>query len=213
MFQYFKEREKNKKYQKLFPEMAKFAELEWEDCAGFSIPEIIPKIETMFKDIYGIECQIQCRAVLKENSLRKVMKNLKFYHLSLEYYGTIKGLNITLQPDIIRDKKPHHYAVDPNGNVNLTPMNAEEKRKKENDDIRMQQLITNGDILFITSEERDLDLEEIVLPQNWQSKKMSLEKRQIETAKFKNAIINCIIEYIEARQNEVSKIEKQVNPK
>ncbi len=195
-------------YKQEFPELIPSIENYWKQITSFTILEAIPALQNYFFEKYNQRYTIQLRHVLTPNPRKSIWEE-ETYHLSTEYYAYPASIYLLLQNHIMLDRTLYKYnkkykqekmeTLNPIEEIYFTPMDNEELYQKQKMDNYFQECKDKEAIIFITKEEKDLTIDEILQPQSWESQRLSLEKRNINPA----IPIKLFIQYINNRENGI----------
>lgn len=213
MFHYFEEKEKVASYQKKYPEFAGIIQEYWERHTSISMAEVIPCLESLLTSKMGIPYTILEKITLKENSIKDILKGTDMYHLILSYYAVPKDKVHLLHHQIERGKKLWNYQLQKDGKkADLVLLNPNEIELKKEDGKKWKQLENEGRIFEIISEEKNIDIDDIVKPSTCIGVTTPLEQRKIIINPFSQDILSIIISYIEDKNNTSIKMMYQMPP-
>lgn len=170
----------------------------WRKNAGFTMTEVIPILKDYFSKKYNCFYMIQSRYVLTNNPLKSIW-DAGTYHLALEYYAHPNSIYILLQNHIIWNKKACNFQKNEQNKILLTPMDVDQLDTKEKYDRYLENQKSEGNIIWLATEEGDFTFDELQDYQNWESQKIPLEDRSINS-EIPDSII---IQYISERENSI----------
>lgn len=202
-FDYEMEKQILQCYEQEIPELTPFLQNYWKNRTRFTMPEIIPTLNRCLSNYYNDSYIIQCRYILTEKPFIQIFDGQKRFHLSLEYYGIPTNEcytfpDHTLPSHIFFSGRLYRYEQDFDHNVILKPMDNSEIHLKNHTEQLLESLKKTEKLIWIGTEERDIDTEELLLEKTWMSEDIPIEERNMNKS---GLILNGIIQYIEKREN------------
>ncbi len=196
MFDYQLEKQKGESCKSKFPHFASSIDARWNAYTSFTMTEVSPIIKNYLDSCYQNTYQIQPRYILKENSMIKSIQHQ--YHFTIEYYGIPKNITIQMPHSIVRNGKQYQFKADSSGYVHLTKLKPDELAQNKMAEQLLQLEIEKNSIIWIGTEERDIEIGDLETVRGWESKNLPLEKRTLNSYL---SLEHSIIAYIEAREN------------